>query len=146
MDRINLSMNHLTRLSPGFLYFVSGLFASAGINLVTSIPTASGALVALYLLLAAVPWVFASWILAAIAAEMDSVTAKVADLKTPTLSSGEFAALREQELAKVAVRFVARSSNCMLACLLESGVLSGSALKTLGCRRGLPQLAFLRQQ
>lgn len=128
----------LSRLSPSYVYFMSGICASAGVNLLTALPSIDLSLVRMspYLISAGL-WVVAAWICAHLGMLVESCHIEAASLSDPTLSRQEVRSLVAAAINRRRGRAVMAAVGAMLAATVALSL--GAISRRDGFHGAMPQ-------
>lgn len=128
-------MNRLLETPPSFWYFLSGVVAAAGVNLLTGLAVSTfNLIVFLLVFLSASAWLSVAWILAGIAKLLESALQEASLVITDQLSRSERTEVRNQLLNEVrsgfGKRMYAAFGLIFLAILISVGASLASSART----------------
>lgn len=113
----------LSKLSPSYVYFMSGVCASAGVNLLTALPSMDVSLVRMPLyLLSAGLWVVAAWICAHWGMVVEACHLDAASLSDKTLSRQEVRALVAVAVGRRRGKVIAAALGGVLVAIIALGL------------------------
>jgi len=126
-------------IAPSFLFFISGVMASASVNIVTAIPTTNpGFARAIMLLLCALPWLAAAAVLASVASMLESTRLECERLTSSTLTSLEVEETWKAVFNKVRRRVMTRMALVIVFVIIA--VVTVIALHQIGQKSNLAEL------